>query len=143
MKTNSRMFAVTLLASAFATAAWAQELGQVHFQTSCTPQAQQKFDRALAMVHSFVYPTALPRSPRPLRPIPNAQSPTGVSRFSRRPNPLILPLAAEVLKNGLAAVEKGKAIGAKTERERDWLAGTSLARPLATAGPAHRAGASK
>ena len=80
MKTNSRMFAVTLLASAFATAAWAQELGQVHFQTSCTPQAQQKFDRASQWCTRLFIPTALPRSPRPLRPIPNAQSPTGVSR---------------------------------------------------------------
>ena len=34
----------------------------------------------------------------------------------------MLPLAAAALKNGLEAVEKGKAIGAKTERERDWLA---------------------
>jgi hypothetical protein len=59
MKANSRTFAITLLASAFATAAWAQELGHVHFQTSCTPQAQQKFDRGLAMVHSFVYPDSV------------------------------------------------------------------------------------
>jgi hypothetical protein len=28
----------------------------VHFQTSCTSEAQEKFDRGLAMVHSFVYP---------------------------------------------------------------------------------------
>ena len=46
--------------------------------------------------------------------------------ISRRPNPLILPLAAEVLKNGLAAVEKGKAIGASPERERDWLSHRAL-----------------
>jgi hypothetical protein len=46
--------------------------------------------------------------------------------ISHRPNPLILPLAAAVLKNGLEAVEKGKAIGAKTERERDWLAAIEL-----------------
>ena len=31
-----------------------------------------------------------------------------------------------MLKNGLEAVEKGKAIGAKTERERDWLAAIEL-----------------
>ena len=46
--------------------------------------------------------------------------------ISHRPNPLILPLTAAVLKNGLEAVEKGKAIGAKTERERDWLAAIEL-----------------
>src|ERR1700745_3506734 len=52
MNANTRMFTIAVLASTFATAAWAQELGRVHFQTSCTPQAQEKFDRALAMVHS-------------------------------------------------------------------------------------------
>ena len=46
--------------------------------------------------------------------------------ISHRPNPLILPLAAAVLKNGWEAAEKGKAIGAKTERERDWLAAIEL-----------------
>jgi hypothetical protein len=39
---------------------------------------------------------------------------------------LILPLTATVLKNGLEAVQKGKAIGAKTERERDWIAAIEL-----------------
>ena len=37
-----------------------------------------------------------------------------------------MPLAAAVLKNGLEAVQKGKAIGAKTEREGDWLAAIEL-----------------
>ena len=42
------------------------------------------------------------------------------------PNPLILPLSAAALKNGLEAVEKGKTIGSKTQRERDWLAAIEL-----------------
>jgi hypothetical protein len=46
MKACSRTFAATLLLGVFATVAAAQELGRVHFQTSCTPQAQQKFDAA-------------------------------------------------------------------------------------------------
>ena len=126
MKANSRTFAITLLASAFATAAWAQELGHVHFQTSCTPQAQQKFDRGLAMVHSFVYPDSVAAFTEAAAADPECAIAYWGIAISHRPNPLILPLAAEVLKNGLAAVEKGKAIGAKTERERDWLAAIEL-----------------
>src|ERR1700687_2451984 len=38
----------------------------------------------------------------------------------------MLPSGAAGLENGLVAVEKGKAIGAKTERERDWLATIEL-----------------
>jgi len=41
---------------------------------------------------------------------------------STRPNPLVGPFDAATLKRGLEAVEKGKAVGAKTQRERDWLA---------------------
>ena len=59
MTTTSRMLAIALLSSAFATVTQAQDLGRVHFATSCTPQAQEKFDRGLAMVHSFVYPDSV------------------------------------------------------------------------------------
>ena len=41
---------------------------------------------------------------------------------SQRPNPLVGPFDAATLKRGLEAVQKGQTIGAKTERERDWLA---------------------
>ena len=85
MKLSVRMLAVTLLASTFATAAWAQGLGHVHFPTSCTPQAQEKFDLGLARVHSFVYPESIQHSPKPLRPIRSAPSPTGASRSAIAP----------------------------------------------------------
>ena len=42
--------------------------------------------------------------------------------ISQRPNPLVGPFDAATLKRGLEAIEKGEAIGAKTQRERDWLA---------------------
>jgi tetratricopeptide (TPR) repeat protein len=42
--------------------------------------------------------------------------------ISQRPNPLVPPFSAEILKRGLDAIEKGEAVGAKTQRERDWLA---------------------
>src|SRR6266511_2591363 len=126
MKANSRTSAIALLASAFATAAWAQDLGRVHFQTSCTPQAQEKFDRGLAMVHSFVYPDSVQAFTEAAAADPQCAIAYWGIAISHRPNPLILPLAAAVLKNGLEAAEKGKAIGAKTERERDWLTAIDL-----------------
>src|ERR1700719_1207216 len=126
MKVNSSAFAIALLASAFATAAYPQELGRVHFQTSCTPRAQEKFDRGLAMVHSFVYPDSVSAFTEAAAADPECAVAYWGIAISHRPNPLILPLAAAVLKNGLAAVEKGKAIGAKTERERHWLPAIEL-----------------
>src|SRR5215831_8106316 len=126
MNANTGTFAIALLASVVATPTWAQELGRVHFQTSCTPQAQEKFDRALAMVHSFVYPDSVQAFTDVAAADPQCAIAYWGIAISHRPNPLILPLAAAVLKNGWEAVEKGKAIGAKTERERDWLATIEL-----------------
>src|SRR5215468_3267023 len=126
MNANTRMFTIAVLASTLAAGAWAQELGRVHFQTSCTPQAQEKFDRALAMVHSFVYPDSVQAFTDVAAADPQCAIAYWGIAISHRPNPLILPLSAAVLKNGWEAVEKGKAIGAKTERERDWLAAIEL-----------------
>jgi hypothetical protein len=115
-----------MLASAFATVAGAQELGRVHFDTSCTTVAQEKFDRGLAMVHSFVYPDSVQAFTEAATADPQCAIAFWGIAISHRPNPLVLPLPAAVLKNGWEAVEKGKAIGGKTERERDWLAAIEL-----------------
>jgi len=126
MKPKLGTFVAALLAGAFATAAGAQELGRVHFETSCTPQAQEKFDRGLAMVHSFFYPDSVQAFTEVAAADPQCAIAYWGIAISHRPNPLILPLSTAVLKNGLEAVEKGKTIGAKTERERDWLAAIEL-----------------
>src|SRR6266853_5888972 len=122
MKPNLGTFVTTLLAGTFATAAWAQDLGRVHFETSCTPQAQEKFDRGLAMVHSFFYPDSVQAFTEATAADPQCAIAYWGIAISNRPNPLLLPLPAAALKAGVDAVEKGKAIGAKTERERDWIA---------------------
>jgi tetratricopeptide (TPR) repeat protein len=120
------MLWTALAASVFATHAWAQQLGRVHFETSCNAQAQQKFDLGLAMVHSFVYPDSVRAFTEAAGADPQCAIAYWGIAISHRPNPLILPLAAAVLKNGWEAVEKGNAIGAKTERERDWLEAITL-----------------
>src|SRR6202023_2260796 len=126
MRSNLGTFATALLASAFATAAWSQGLGRVNFETSCTPQAQEKFDRGLAMVHSFVYPDSVAAFTEAAAADPECAIAYWGIAISHRPNPLIMPLSAAILKNGLEAVEKGKAIGTKTERERDWPAAIEI-----------------
>src|SRR5258708_16484808 len=126
MKPKLGTFVTALLAGTFTTAAWAQDLGRVHFETSCTPQAQEKFDRGLAMVHSFFYPNSVQAFTEAAAGDPECAVAYWGIAISQRPNPLILPLTEAALKNGLEAVEKGKAIGAKTERERDWLTAIEL-----------------
>src|SRR5262245_14222586 len=137
MNRHARPRAIALLAGVFtvivvapsdvsAQSTQTQEFGRVSFKTSCTPQAQEKFDRGVALVHSFVYPDSVRAFTEAATTDPQCGIAYWGIAISHRPNPLILPLAAAVLKNGLEAVEKGKAIGAKTERERDWLAAIEL-----------------
>src|SRR6267143_1868167 len=96
--------------------------GKVLFKTSCTPQAQKEFERALAQLHSFDFPETL----KSFAAIPQTDPGCAISYWglavATRPNPLVGPWDAATLKRGLDAVEKGEAIGAKTQRERDWLA---------------------
>ena len=107
---------------AAAPGAGGEKLGRVLFKTSCTPEAQKEFDRALAMLHSFFFPETV----KAFTAIPQTDPSCAIAYWglavSIRPNPLVGPFDAATLKRGLEAVEKGKAIGAKTERERDWLA---------------------
>jgi hypothetical protein len=37
----------------------AERYGTVHFPVSCTPAAQEHFDRAITMLHSFFYPETI------------------------------------------------------------------------------------
>src|SRR5262249_24181227 len=78
--------------------------------------------RAVAMFPSFFFPETI----KPFSAIPQTDPSCAIAYWgiaiSQRPNPLVPPFSAEILKRGLEAVEKGEAIGAKTQRERDWLA---------------------
>jgi tetratricopeptide (TPR) repeat protein len=99
-----------------------EKLGRVLFKTSCSPEAQKQFDRALGMLHSFFFPETI----KAFTAIPETDPSCAVAYWgiaiSQRPNPLVGPFDAATLKRGLDAIEKGEAVGAKTQRERDWLA---------------------
>jgi tetratricopeptide (TPR) repeat protein len=99
-----------------------EKFGRVLFKTSCSPEAQKQFERALAMLHSFFFPETI----KTFSAIPETDPSCAIAYWgiaiSQRPNPLVGPFDAATLKRGLDAIEKGEAVGAKTPRERDWLA---------------------
>ena len=99
-----------------------EKLGRVLFKTTCTPEAQKQFERALAMLHSFYFPATVKAFNAIPQTDPNCAIAYWGMAMSNRPNPLVGPFDAATLKRGLDFVEKGEAIGAKSERERDWLA---------------------
>src|SRR3989441_11561033 len=118
---------LTLVASVWADADLAtrtgdpEKLGRVHFKTSCSPEAQKQFERALAMLHSFFFPETV----KAFTAIPDTDPSCAIAYWgiaiSQRPNPLVGPFDAGTLKRGLDAIEKGEVLGPKSQRERDWL----------------------
>ena len=121
---------ITLLAVSWTPLPWALpeagaqvsrgQYGTVHFPISCRPGVQEQFERAVAMLHSFFYPEDVKAFEAIVAADPDCAMAYWGLAISQRPNPLVPPWAAESLKRGLDAVQKGKAV-AKTERERDWL----------------------
>jgi hypothetical protein len=117
--------AVLLAASlAFTRAATAHEgeasLGKVHFPTSCTPQAQALFDRAMLYQHSFWYSA----SRRAFEEVLRADSGCAIAYWgfaqAMLANPFN-PTPSKNLPDGYAAIEKAKTVGARTQRENDYI----------------------
>lgn len=97
-----------------------ERLGTVNFAVSC--QSQAEFNRAVALLHSFWF---LPAD-RAFRQIAAKEPACGMAWWGvamvMLGNPLAGAPTAQGLKAGLDVVEKAKAAGAKTERERDYIA---------------------
>jgi hypothetical protein len=104
----------------------AEKLGQVHFPISCGAAAQQQFDHALALVHSFFYPETVKAFTALATAEPSCAMAYWGIAISERPNPLIVPLPQELLKAGWEAIEKARAAAVKTPRERDWIEALAL-----------------
>ena len=97
------------------------QFGTVRFPTSCQAAVQPQFERAVAILHSFFYPESVKAFEAVIAADPDCGMAYWGLAISQRPNPLVPPWAAEGLKRGLDAIQKGKML-ARTERERDWLA---------------------
>ncbi|MBA2398745.1 MAG: hypothetical protein H0V72_08595 [Bradyrhizobium sp.] len=98
-----------------------ERLGEVHLSISCSPAAQQQFNRAVAMLHSFFFPETVKAFTAIAEKEPTcAMAYWGVA-ISQRPNPLVGPFPGDVLKRGWEAVEKARTASQKTEREIAWI----------------------
>ena len=96
------------------------KLGKVHFETSCNPQAQKLFDRAMLYQHSFWYRASQKVFDDVLKADPECGIAYWGIALSLLLNPHIAP-PAKNLAEGAAEIAKGKSVGAKTQRERDYI----------------------
>ena len=97
------------------------EVGSVHFPVSCSLAAQKAFSRSVAMLHSFWYEEAA----RSFTSVADADPTCAMAWWGVAMSyyhPLWEPPTAEALQNGVSAIGKAKALDAKTERERAYIA---------------------
>jgi tetratricopeptide (TPR) repeat protein len=97
-----------------------QQLGNVNFKTSCNEVAQRRFDRGMRYQHSYWYINAKEVFEEAIKADAScAMAYWGIALtlmdnpHNAIPRPNLAP--------GLAAITKAKEIGAKTERERDYI----------------------
>jgi len=99
----------------------AGKLGKVNFPVSCDPSVQPQFSNAVAMLHSFWYEKASDTFAGVAEKDPTCGMAYWGIAMTYFHQIWSAPEPAE-LKAGLSAVEKAKAAGAKTQRERDYIA---------------------
>ena len=97
-----------------------QRFGTVHFATSCNETAQRRFDRGMRYQHSFWYQQSKAIFEDAIKADPECAIAYWGIALSLLYNPHSPPPASS-LPLGLAAIQKGKTVGAKTQRERDYI----------------------
>ena len=136
MKYSKGLLSVLLSVSlAFITPAAAQQhdhaakgperLGKVSFPISCDPSLQLLFNRAVATLHSFWYEKAQ----EAFAAVAQKDAGCGLAHWGVAMtlyHPLWVAPNQTELQKGWTAVEKAKAAGAKTARERDYIAAIEL-----------------
>jgi len=98
-----------------------EKLGRVNFIVSCNPQAQRQFNRAVAWLHSFEYEEA----EKAFSEVTVTDPRCGMAYWGiamSNYHPIWAPPTAAELQKGSSAIEKAKAVGARTPRERDYIA---------------------
>jgi hypothetical protein len=97
-------------------------LGTVAFPNSCSPAVQEELTRAVAMLHSFWYTAGEQAFRSVLRNDPECAIATWGIASLLMSNPLAGQGASpQGAADAQALIEQGRRIGAKTQRERDYL----------------------
>ena len=125
-------FAAALCGALLTASAWAHDedakaggrdkLGTVKFQNSCKAQVQEKLTRGVAMLHSFWYSAAERTFEELAAEDPSCAIAAWGFASILMSNPLQgIGASAKDAPRAQAAIDKGRQMGAKTQRERDYL----------------------
>ncbi len=117
------LLACTPLAAQEAHQHGAGRLGVVGFETSCAGDAQATFTRGVALLHSFEFAPAIEAFAAAARQDPACGIASWGAALAEWGNPFAPAIRpAAQIQRGLEAVERARAAGAKTARERAYIA---------------------
>jgi tetratricopeptide (TPR) repeat protein len=111
-------FAVSVMLPALAQE---EKLGKVTFPTSCDPKVQSQFERGVAMLHSYWFTYGRKTFEAVLQQDPNCAMAYWGIAVDLLGNSLSAPPSVKDAQAAWEALEKARAVGAKTQRERDWI----------------------
>jgi hypothetical protein len=98
-----------------------EKLGRVNFAVTCNAAAQQQFNRAVALLHSFWYDEAA----RGFADVAKSDPKCGMAYWGVAMSfyhPVWTPPVPAELRSGSAAALEAKRVGARTQRERGYIA---------------------
>ena len=96
------------------------QLGKVHFPISCSPAAQEQFERGVAMLHSYWFTEGSKTFEAILREEPSCVMVYWGLAVNLLGNSLVGPPPAKDAQKAWEVLDKAKG-EAKTEREREWI----------------------
>jgi tetratricopeptide (TPR) repeat protein len=116
------LIALSVAAAGIAVAQSPSKLGKVDFPNSCSPAVQEKLQRGIAMLHSFYYSAAA----RAFQEVASEDNSCVVAAWGYASILMSNPLqgigsSPKGAQDAQAAIDKGRQMGGKTERERDYL----------------------
>jgi len=138
MKNASRIaWALAMTLGAGTSGVWAHEdgaapglkpeqLGQVTFAVSCNDAAQKEFNRAMALFHSFWFDPAIKSFQTVLQQDPECGMANWGIAIMSMGNPFVWPANPKAMQASATALADAQRVGAKTERERDYIAALGL-----------------
>src|SRR5262245_48723521 len=127
METRIQLLALLIaLSLAMASVSFAQQgdkLGKVEFPNSCSPAVQEKLVRGVAMLHSFYYSA----TQRAFEEVAAEDNSCAIAAWGYASILMSNPLQGvgaspkSAAQQAQDAIDKGRKMGAKTQRERDYV----------------------
>lgn len=103
-----------------------EQLGEVDFPVSCNAAAQREFNRAMALFHSFWFDPAKASFAKVLQHDPECGMAHWGLAIMSMGNPFTWPANPSASKAGAPAAADASRVGAKSERERDYIAALGM-----------------